>query len=73
MDLEDIEHFEDYLLEHGVTKFFLFIESDDGTYGAWLIDGNRNRMRLGEEPLPEPKKPLRRKTEKPLRRKTKSA
>jgi hypothetical protein len=60
MNLEDIEHFEDYLLEHGVTKFFLFIDSEDGKFGAWLMDGERNRLRLeAEESLPKTKKPRR--------------
>jgi hypothetical protein len=51
MDLKDIEHFEDYLLEHGAQNYFLFVKSTLGEeFTAWKADEIQGRNQILEKP-----------------------
>lgn len=39
MTIEDIEAFEDYLREHGVTQFFLYATTEDQEFTTWDVAG----------------------------------
>jgi hypothetical protein len=51
MDLKDIEHFEDYLLEHGAQNYFLFVKSTLGEeFTAWKVNEIQGRKQIIEKP-----------------------